>query len=634
MSDVPVTRRQLREAALTVRKPPRERGSSLPGDHQDSKKEGRRKLVRWTLVGIAALLIFCAGWLGIRGLIAKSELDAAQALISTVTEQASDLDIDGATASFEKLKGHTATAHSLTDDIIWRAAEAIPLAGANLTVVRQLAAVADDVMLDVAGPLLSVASVVDPESLTPKDGAIDLDPIISAVPAVLQSKTGMEKAIADAEGIDSTETIGAIRTAHAKVSKMLTELAPKIDLLADVVPLLPTMLGADGPRSYAIMFQNSAEPRALGGTALSFALISVDDGRIALTDTFSASTGAFTTGPSKASLLPDGAGQIYGDFYANSMPNVTARPSFSLGAEIASEIWARDQGTPIDAIISIDPVALSYLIKATGPVTLSTGDVLSHENVVQTLLNGVYLRFNSADWVADNLKQDAIFNETVEATFSKITGGSLDPKMLVTGIVDGWTQERILMWSAREDEQAQLAAIGLNGELPVSDGEADRVGIYFEDNIGSKVAYYTRQAVKLSSAACDGTVTHHVEVKVTNGMTPDVAAAIPISVYGMSKVEKVPIGTWRYKQTLYAPPGSTITQVAVNGAPQVPAAYHDGDYPVSLLTLLVGPGESHTVAYDVTMPAGAPLTALEAKVTPMIHPTEITTGTLACAAAG
>ena len=52
---------------------------------------------------------------------------------------------------------------------------------------------------------------------------------------------------------------------------------------APIIRTLPAILGADGLRTYVVMFLNNAELRSLGGTALSFAEIAVDHGAIELT---------------------------------------------------------------------------------------------------------------------------------------------------------------------------------------------------------------------------------------------------------------------------------------------------------------------------------------------------------------
>ncbi|WP_217576954.1 DUF4012 domain-containing protein, partial [Streptomyces sp. GbtcB7] len=80
---------------------------------------------------------------------------------------------------------------------------------------------------------------------------------------------------------------------------------------------------------------------------------------------------------------------IYQDKPGRYLQNVTQVPDFSLSARLAQEFAARE-GREVSSVIAIDPVALSYLLEATGPVRLPTGDELTSTNVVKLLLSDVY----------------------------------------------------------------------------------------------------------------------------------------------------------------------------------------------------------------------------------------------------
>ena len=58
------------------------------------------------------------------------------------------------------------------------------------------------------------------------------------------------------------------------------------------------------------------------------------------------------------------------------------------------------------------------------------------------------------------------------------------------------------MWSPFEKEQAVFESFGVDGALPKSDETTDRVGVYFQENVGSKMNYYRKQAFSLRQAAC------------------------------------------------------------------------------------------------------------------------------------
>ena len=50
-------------------------------------------------------------------------------------------------------------------------------------------------------------------------------------------------------------------------------------------------------------------------------------------------------------------------------------------------MWRANIGGRVDGVISFDPVALSYLLKATGPVKIGNGETITSDNAVSYLLH-------------------------------------------------------------------------------------------------------------------------------------------------------------------------------------------------------------------------------------------------------
>ena len=614
MSDAPETRRQRRSR---------------------SPRRFHRRWWFWVVVGVGVLLVasvVSASWIATRAQQARAELESAQSLVPQLKAEAVKLDAAGATRTLGVITTHTKRAVALTSDPIWRLAEGVPFAGANLIAVRQLTAVTDSLMTEVAKPLVGVAAKINPASFAPKNGAIDIKPLTEAIPAVSRASAGLKSAVARVTAIDTSATISQVVAAKAKLSRLLASVEPVVATLNSILPLLPPALGSDVPRTYVLMFQNNAEARALGGTALSFATIKVDKGRIALGATIPAGFSNFARYSSPVIPLPDGTEQLYDGGLGTFIANVTVRPSFTTAAKITQEMWKRQFGYAVDGILSIDPVALGYILRATAPISLPTGDSLTSENLVPLLLNTVYQRDYTGNETADNVQHSKVYSEAVGATFAALTGGRLDAKKLVAALMQGWNEHRLLYWSSHTDEQVKLAEIGLNGELPVSDSKTDRVGVYFQDNVGSKMNFYLHQAVRLAQATCglDGRQNYRVSVDLTNGIQPGAVKTLSPSITGEFKQEKLRPGVQRMIVMLYAPPGSQISGASVNGKPVALEGLHDTSYPVGKIIVSVDPGATATLTYDVVA-AKPGKRALEALVTPMVNATSVTTAALDCA---
>lgn len=608
----------------------------MPNAHQSrrslrartpKRKQFYRRWWFWAIV-VVLLVIAAAAWIGVRALQAKDNLEAAVPAVSTLKEQVLAQDIDGAKKTLADVAPKVREARDLTSDPIWRAAELIPVAGSNLTAVRELADVTDSIVADAVPPLLEVVDTVMADGLKPVNGALNVALLSDAIPQIEEATAVFENASAVVNGIDTSQTIGQVTAAQKTMSDMLASIEPALDAAKQVLPLLPPALGTQGPRNYLILFQNNAEARALGGMPGALVLMTIDQGKVALGQ--QATGGDFRSYAPPVVAVPDGVQELYGNGFGTTMANATVRPDFPSAAQIARAMWLDEFGVAVDGVISIDPVALSYVLKATGPVPLATGEVLSSDNAVALLMNEVYIRFPGLT-EEERFAQDAFFGAVVASTFGTVMQGNLDPKVLLSSMIQAIDERRLMIWSANEAETTQLVAGGLDGALPVSDGKTDEVGVYFQDAIGSKMDYYLSQRVVLSQGSCraDGRENYRVSVDVMNNAPLDAGESLTPYIVGINP--DVELGDIRIDLITYAPPGSTISAIWVDGEPVEVTPFHDSQYPVAKVRTAFAPGTGRNVTFDIVAaePGKRELAAL---LTPLVHPTEVVKQELDCAA--
>lgn len=586
----------------------------------------------WSVIGGLVLLIAFGSWIGLRGMQAKAELSSAQVLVSQLKGLALKQDFAGATKTLKALKAHSVKAQELTSDPIWRTGEVLPIIGRNLTVVRELAAVTNTVVTDVISPLVTVASMITPASLAPKGGAINLEPLTSAVVPVNAANGAIHSALVKVDAINTSGTLSQLEAGKKKLGGLLRSVVPTMQTVKTILPMVPLAMGSEAPRHYIIMFQNNAEARALGGTALSFVVLTMDKGKVAISKAIPAAYGNFSRFANSVIPVPEGVQDIYADSFGTFIANITVRPDFVSAAQMTSIMWQKQFGLQVDGVISVDPVALSYLVGATGPIQLPSGDVLTETSLVPLLLNGVYQRYWTRDNEADNKAQGAIYSEAVAATFARLSGGGFDAKVLLNSIVRGVSEHRLLFWSKNDNEQTQLAKGSLVGALPKSDSATDRIGVYFQDAIGSKMDFYVTQSVHLSQAVCraDGRANYRVSVDLTNTAPANALKALSPSIMGTWKSERVKPGYQRMIVMLYAPPGSQIVAGTAGGTPLQLQALHDTDYPVAKVQVDFAPGATQKLSFDV-LAAKPGKKVLAAQITPMVNPTALDTVPLDCA---
>nr|WP_241742032.1 DUF4012 domain-containing protein [Microbacterium yannicii] len=560
---------------------------------------------------MGALLIgavVVTAWVAVRGVLAYSHLRDAQASAAAV--RASIADPAAASSAIAGISADTAAARELTSDPLWNLAEGMPWIGPQLSAVSAVAASIDQVAGTALTPLADVASGFSVDALKPQDGRIDPTSFAQIAGAADTTADGIAAAAASVSAIDRTALLAPVREAVDEVDALLGDARTATDALANATALLPSMLGAEGPRNYLVLFQNNAEWRSLGGIPGAIALVHTDNGTISMTAQESS-----TDYPRyDTSVLPLGeeVEAIYGERPGRWLQNVTQVPDFAVSAALAREMWAREHGgQQVDGVIAIDPVTLSYLLEATGPVTLPTGDVLTPESAVPLLLNEVYKRYpRPAD-------QDAFFAAAAAAVFDALTRGDIDPATLVGALTRAGDENRLLLWSAHEDDQQVLADTTLAGGLPRSDAAASRFGVYLNDGTGSKMDFYQTASSTVAWATCDLGASGEASgdavltVTVTNTAPAD-AATLPRYITGGGTYD-VPPGTARTVGYVYLPEGFELLDAALSDGSGFGGGTHEGRRVLSFSTDLA-PGQSTTATVTARTVGTAP--TLQVRSTP------------------
>lgn len=555
------------------------------------------------LGGILLLAVLATGWIGIRGFLAYQHLNDARATAANASEvlsdpaRASDLIAD--------VSADTAAARDLTSDVIWQLAEQLPWVGPQLAAVSTIATALDDVASESLTPLASVAASFSLESIRPQNGAIDLTAFTGIEEAARSGATGVSAAATNVAAIDTAPLLGPVRDAVSDVSGLLDQARTAADTLKRTTTLLPTMLGGDGPRDYLVIFQNNAEWRSLGGIVGAIALIHTDGGTISLVS--QASSSDFDRYDEPVVPMTDEEKRLFGTQPATYVQNVTQIPDFTRDGPIIQAMWERETGTVIDGVLSLDPVALSYLLEATGPIQLPTGDELNGDNAVQLLLNEVYLRYE------DPAEQDAFFAASAASVFEALTAGGTDPAALVEALGRAGAENRLMVWNADPDEQAVLDDTTLQGALGSSDPSVTEFGIYLNDGTGSKMDYYMEASTE---AAWCGAGEATLTVTLRNSAPAD-AASLPRYITG-GGVYGVPPGEVQTIAYIYLPPEATLTSTSIAETGETPSlggGTDDGRQVISWETQLA-PGEEITLQIAVET---APSAQIVTRMTPGIH---------------
>lgn len=575
---------------------------------------GRKKIVTLAVLSAVAVVFGLTAWVGVRAVLARGELEAAIPLAMTMQDQVVSGDGGAAKLTGEELGVRASSAASLTSDPVWRAFEALPALGPNLAVVRQLAAIVDSLAEDAVLPLSEVAAAISVDDFRPVDGTINLQPLVEAQPAIAEAAAAILEAQNRVEGIDTRGTLEQVEDAAGQLQSAVSNAATAITAVDNAVRIVPAMLGASGPRNYLLLVQNPAELRATGGIVGAVALIHTESGAIQLTQQTSGASFARYDKP--VLELPTETRGLYGDITGQFMLNVGLTPRFPLSAQLAQEMWRLEYGVQPDGILSIDPVALSYVLSATGPIMLPTGDVLDADNAVSLLLTDVYERYESP------AQQDAFFAAAAAAVFSAVASGDVEPVALIEALGKAGSEHRVLVWSAVEADQNALADTTLAGNLPVSDADVQRFGLYLNDATGAKMDTYLDVSTRVGQAVCrkDRRPNYSVEVTLKNTALPGSGSTLPQYVTGGGAFGVSP-GNIKTIVSAYGTPEVQNLGLAKDGG-AVP--YHPGTddgYQVSALSVELAPGQSTVLRFD-WLGDEEIKKGIELLMTPVIHKNE------------
>ncbi|WP_319951634.1 DUF4012 domain-containing protein [Paenarthrobacter sp. PAE-2] len=548
---------------------------------------------------ILVLTVAGSAWLVFKVSVVRSELQSATRLIAKLESEIANDDSTAAASTVDSLIQHTGKARDAANDPVWKAAGVLPWIGPNLDAASEVATSADDVARLAAAPLVKIFRSLDWKALTPGYSGMDLAPLKASAPKVESAAYAVRESVERLHEIDTIHLIPEIAGPLEDARSRLAEVRDDLNVAADSAKIAPAMLGSESPRRYLLLMQNNAEARATGGIPGAVAVLRVDQGRLSLESQTSATAlGAFVP------PLPVDSEQqtIYSARLGKFMQDVNLTPDFATTATTARLMWEKRTGEQVDGVLSLDPVSLSFLLKATGPVQIKDAAIqelgqalpaqLTSQNVVKTLLSDVYKEIEDPDL------QDAYFAGAAKEIFSALSSPSTDPKKLMDGVSKGVGERRILLWSSSLEEENTLSKYPLGGKISGPSQSPAQFGVFFNDGTGAKMDFWVKRSVQtVRDCTRDGYREITIKVTSTNTAPSDSAKSLPSYVTGGGHYG-VPAGSVQTNVVAYGPVQATVDTVLRDGG-QIPfAAQRHSQRPVGTSTIRLGPGESTTLEFN------------------------------------
>jgi hypothetical protein len=401
--------------------------------------------------------------------------------------------------------------------------------------------------------------------------------------AKLQSVTPeLERVVSDLHAADaSVRAIPSIPFVHNLddlKAQVLTESAQAValsDRALAAFRLLPSFLGADGPKTYYLAMQNNDDQRGTGGAVLSYALVRIDHGRLSLEHAgaiggIDPNKGGFDVQvPKSVAWYLDSTGVVKrlanGANYSPDFPSVAQAWQAMLQKSVLA--------TKVDGVIALDPYAVAAALTGQKPISVAGADGTSQQvtsaNLVQFVMHDQYF--------LDRRIQGAVPGFLIRGAYEAIA----NPKHLfglMHELSSSLVGKHIQVWSADPKIQGLVSKLGWDGAIRNPAG-GDYLNLAYEKRIGNKIDYFAKESVNYDVTALrSGAIRSQYDLGLSLDSMP---TDLPDTIVGQA----APYGVDLAMFNLYVPGSARFTSVSP-----------PGDFDASVVTL-PNPGQRNPVEH-------------------------------------
>ena len=400
--------------------------------------------------------------------------------------------------------------------------------------------------ISVSNPFFAFTTLIatTPQTFLPTSRTLrSADQFVSSTSEFLQNQKGSEvTAVAAVAHLDESlphlqKTLSALSQLRLaglftpldnRLEEIRTQASSLHDATTSIAPILkifPGISGQSAPRNYLIAFQNSAEARGTGGILGAYAVMNVDKGK-AKFSAYGSNVGLVQLQDTPIPM-PSEFVRLYNDD-PGIWQNSNISPHFPYGAQIWLALWKNQSGQELDGVLTFDPAALSYLLKATGPIVVD-GEVIDSENVVRVTLSDVYKKY-----VTNNDSRKKFLIDIIKAVSQKIEDSQFSTIDLLTQMINPIDQHRVLFYSTQQSEQKIIEQSVISGAI--SDQLDNEYRLIIQNTSGNKMDYYLKRDLKIESLSCGANPKTQVTFSLTN--TASSVVKLPAYVAGRLDLNK------------------------------------------------------------------------------------------------
>jgi Protein of unknown function (DUF4012) len=411
----------------------------------------------------------------------------------------------------------------------------------------------------------------------------------SAIVAAQGDLNGLDTAIGQ---IPSGALIGQLEQVRSTILQKAATLSATAHVALNFLAVAPSALGTT-ERRYLVLVNNPGEERPGGGFIGAVGEVDVQRGQI-LSENFVDSTLFNGKVPAEAAPRPLDTYLFHGVPWELSDTNWDA--NFPTSAATVSRFYREATGHPIDGVISVDPVALSYLLQVIGPVQVPPyPQIITASN---TLLEINYITNNARPGDPGKVFLPP-FAKLLFDRLLKPANGQLNA--LVSALGRGVQEKHVVLNFTDAPLERVVEGINAGGQLltPPQDGllvaDANLSG-------GKDDLFVDRHFALSATVASDGTVHDKLVLTYHNPVQTNAANLHLIASLGNDYEDYVQV---------FVPSSANLDGITVTtGGSTTPVSAEDitseGSRAVFAYFLTVPKGQTVSLEFDYSGPFAAP----------------------------
>ncbi|MEZ4771135.1 MAG: DUF4012 domain-containing protein [Caldilineales bacterium] len=430
--------------------------------------------------------------------------------------------------------------------------------------------------------------------------------VTAAVQASQPDWDTAETALNNVADIRTRLDVAALDPRIAGPLAQLDRYLPTLQTAVSLGKVAPALLGAEAPRTYLLLAQNSEELRPTGGFISGVGLMTVAGGELGTLD-FSDSYSVFNPDVDHPVAPPDLLRTMGAQILVFRDSNWSA--DYPTAASVAQSLYQLDTGTATDGVFAFDIEAARRLVGAMEPLALPGYDEpVTAQNLVAAMREVWAAPVDTETTVADEKKSQwwrhrkDFMGDLAAAGRAKIEAGDVDFGALAQAIYSSLQEKHILLSVTDPATMALLRNAGWAGA--VEPGAGDHL-LVVDSNVGwNKVNALVDRGTRYTvHPQADGSAEVELRLTYTHHGQPIDGPCIQKADYGDSYEDLQRYCYFDYLR-VYAPAGAQLLDA--QGFEPDSVGQTTGETGSALFSgFLVTPaGAGHEVVLRYRLPAG------------------------------